>query len=454
MITLKCKQKNLQAISSVQTLFIFNKGVAFQSMKLTFLNFREYFFYANKNPEWADCVSPSEAAGLLGISRQRILQMIESGEISAAYILREGPKGKNITNSSHVFLRRQDVDLILKRPFTIKRGNPSKFFHRRFQDHPEDFIDEFKDSLSGSLFSRTKYMHDFLTSSYELEKDIADSTGRRSYGKLKEMIDKSLADKIILDPMLLTVDEGTFLPATLLSDGLWSNQYPSLLSRTKKDPTTLQGWLFEAFFNWAPSFDFNPPVSSYLVKDASISSYPYLVGQYGHRDEAYSLPVLISRELRNNIEIISETLTRNYAFQASIKGILTHKSHLSKQERMILKSNNDYCLKITNNNHWLTPSPGEVQHYGAYLWVCLGDPATVARLDNSFFIWEHADIANKDSIAFGLDSLEHKIEYIINHNKDKGLILLHKSMSLINGNPEYKPEQFYDFLLRDNFIDK
>jgi len=422
-------------------------------MKLTFLNFREYLFYVNKNVDWIDSITPAEAAELLGITRQRMLQLIESGEIDAAYIMREKFTKKDTSNSSHVFLKRQDVVLMLRQSMA-KRGNPSKFFHKRFQANPEKLMKEFRNSLSGSLFLGTSHMHDFITSTFEINKAIVDTTGSRGFESLREMINNCKKQNIVPEPMLVSVNDGMFLPATLLSDGLWSKQYQSLLHLSEKSPAPLQQWLFEGFFNWAPSFEFNPPISSFFVKETK-NSYPYLIGQYGQNDEAFSLPVLISSNRKNNIEIIAETLTKKYAFPATIRGVLTHKSHLPEQEKTILNDNNDYCLKVSTDDHIVKPElsrDGEI--YGSYLWVCLGDIALPATLDNSFFIWEHTNLANQDSIAFSLDSLEHKIEYIRKQNKDKNLVLLHKSMSLVNGNPEYEPEKFYDFLLRKDLIAK
>ncbi len=424
-------------------------------MKLTFFSFREYLLFVEKHREWIDSITQSEAAELLGLSRQRVSQLIDTGELDAALVLREKFTVENTAeaNVNHVFLKREEITLkcSLNR---AKPGNPSKFFHNRFQANPEKLMSEFNDSLSGHLFSGTQYLLDFLTTPFKSNSKSIETIGSSSINKLLDLVTKASKEKNIPEPMLISVSDGMFLPATLISQGLWSKSFTPLSSRNKTLITDdLQRWLFNGFVEWAPSIELNPPISSFFLKNIP-NKYPYLIGQYGEKDEAFSLPVLISQE-QKDIEYIAEMLTQVYAFPATIRGLLIHKKHLPEEEKIFLNNGSDFCIKITTKNHIIKPQiPKNKEQYSGYLWVCLGDIAAPSTTDNSFFIWEHTDLANKDAITYNIDSLNSKIEYVRKANKDKNLSLLHKSISFIDGKPVYEPEKFYDFLLQKDLWKK
>lgn len=426
-------------------------------MKLTFFSFREYLLFVEKNREWIDSITQSEAADLLGISRQRVSQLIDTGELDAALILREKfsdsrKESPTETNVNHVFLKREEV-VLKSSPVTPKQGNPTKFFHNRFQADPEKLILEFKNSLSGQLLTGASHLHDFLTSDFDVDSKSIEKAGSSSIVKLLEMIRKFNKEALVPEPMLISVSDGMFLPATLLSQGLWSKTVNPFTAENQAINDDLQRWLFQGFIEWAPSLELNPPISSFFLKNAT-SDYPYLVGQYGNKDEAFSLPVLISSE-QKDIEYLAEAIKQSFAFPASIKGLLIHKKHLPENEKIFLNNNNDFCIKISTKDHIIVPQLSRhKEQYSGYLWVCLGDIAAPTTVENSYFVWEHTDLANKDAIAYNLDSLDSKIEYIRNKNKDKNLSLLHKSMSIVRGKPAYEAEKFYDLLLKNLWKNK
>ena len=63
------------------------------------------------------------------------------------------------------------------------------------------------------------------------------------------------------------------------------------------------------------------------------------------------------------------------------------------------------------------------------------------RLDEVYLIWEHTDFTKPDAVAYNLDGLQHKADYL--RRRHGNLILLQKSMPLVPGEPHCPTDQFY-----------
>jgi hypothetical protein len=70
---------------------------------------------------------------------------------------------------------------------------------------------------------------------------------------------------------------------------------------------------------------------------------------------------------------------------------------------------------------------------------------SAACLNDVYFIWEHVNFASRDAIAYCLEAMRHKEDYIRRQYGD--LILVQKSSSLVDGTPALEAESVYGMLL-------
>lgn len=416
-------------------------------MKLVFSTLREFFIYAQKDIDsWSQFISLQEAQDILNISRQRLLKMVDTSDLDAC-IIQSHSKPEN-QKTAQIFVKKNQV--LLR---TSIAGNPRNHFLNRVLYGDDKANEEFCDSSSYTLFTGAKYLRQFVTSE-DTCTNAAKEIPEDSIDKLKNWLDK--LEQPLDKPMTISV-KGMFLQASLLSKGVWEEKHQTdplfTQNNTKsKEMSDLQFWLAKGFSEWAPSLDINPPILSFIDNTAE---YPYLSCQIGSFDEGFSIPLLISSERKEVIELIAELSSQQPAFYAKVRGTLMHKNHLPPDETHLLNNSTyDYCIKILadERQHKIIPirqTNHERQIYGSYLWVCLGNVTQKPTFSNTYWVFEHADLSSTESIKYNMDSLEHKIHYIREQNKQLNLSILHKSIPLISGESAYEADIFYDLLLNN-----
>lgn len=235
---------------------------------------------------------------------------------------------------------------------------------------------------------------------------------------------------------------GTFLPCLLLFKGWWEQSASA--ASVALGQGGVQDWLFTGFSQWAPSWD----VSTTAVDGPEEP----LVGQLGSGDEADSLTVVVmgrhARKLREDIQ--------NYGmlFQASVSGVVHHRSELAPEEVGGLGPLGDtfeYCLKVDDDAPGIERQDTAGGIYSGYLWQCLV-PEKLLRTDRppslgeTFFVWEHTNFLNESALAYNKDSLQHKVAYLTREHGP--LRLLQKSSALVDfgGDPLLPIRAFYNWL--------
>ncbi len=292
--------------------------------------------------------------------------------------------------------------------------------------------------VTAYLAGRISYVKDFAKGLF-LHKKLTFQGTEDIYDLRKKLIEKKVSKK----PGFLAV-EGTFFPCLLLYSGWWERQgkvkVPELVWQDN-----LQEWLFHGFEQWGPSWDIS------LSAKEAIS--PYIFAQLGAGDEVNSIPVIIPGEkakaVRQNI------LGGQMVFEAEVKGLLYHRSHLPKPLFTSLGQWGkafDYCILLNEDDeqHTISRRLDKTATFSAYLWQCWGPKQwlkdkKMPRLDEVYFVWEHTDFTKQDAIAYNLDSLQRKADYI--QSKHGDLALLQKSTSIVPGEPLCPTELFYNFLL-------
>jgi hypothetical protein len=252
------------------------------------------------------------------------------------------------------------------------------------------------------------------------------------------------------EPIQITV-RGTLFPCALLRSGWWD------LRNNKEDAPQIkwkggeiQQWLFHGFELWGPSWDFSWDLDNW--EDAQ--KRPFFIAQLGDGDEANSLPVLIPREKARKLR---ERLKSWGGVEANVSGILGHRQDFSKafdpNLLTLFGGLLDYCLWLDQerSDHGIDALIDSTAIYSGYLWKCVSPKqwlrnGRIPRLDDVFFVWEHANWASQDAVAFSLEALEKKEEYIRKRFGD--LTLVQKSSWLVPGAPEWEQRQIYDVLLR------
>jgi hypothetical protein len=233
----------------------------------------------------------------------------------------------------------------------------------------------------------------------------------------------------------LLVIEGVFFASALFSYGWWQRKDPSLvlrkdrLSRDRKSDQArkrlqpLQHFLFNGFEQWAPSWD----VNNWRENNHN------LVGQIGTNDEADSIPVIVqdSAAAVNIREALSDKLVAN----ATVTGLLCHSSraekYLQPTELALVKAmrarakeedrdEQFYFLLVQDpdEGHRVTFSTAKVDYYTGYVWQCwvpnewMPERRFEAQIDDAFFVWQHANLADRDTVNLRMDGLHTDVKNI------------------------------------------
>lgn len=265
---------------------------------------------------------------------------------------------------------------------------------------------------------------------------------------------EDLRDKLLLGgkrpehPVELTV-KGTLFTCALLSSGWWERQSKAKLKRVKwRDP--LQEWLFYGFDEWGPSWDFTFDLNNWERSRRK----PFFIAQLGARDEADSLPVLIPQhKAQRLVEYLDQQ--KWSGFEASITGTLGRREHFRKLFDIaaldLFGGMLDYCLWIDPDNprHNIERLSQDTSVYSGYLWKCVAPRASVQdgkpSLNDVYFIWEHTNFASPEAVAYNLEAINNKEEYL--RQRHGPLVLVQKSSSLVPGTPAWAPDEIYSILL-------
>lgn len=289
--------------------------------------------------------------------------------------------------------------------------------------------------ILGYLARRLAYIKDFVMRPFRHEKLTL--TAPVEIGTLRAKLTSS---KILSEPQLVTV-EGAFVASLLLTSGWWERREKAKARQLSwREP--LQEWLYRGFEEWGPSWNIS------MSPDRRANDY--LFGQLGVIDEVNSLPVIVQGEKATNIR--ENILGDLIVFEAEVTGLLCHRSHLSTLELKGLGhwgKTFDYCIIVLEGDkqHIVSRRLEKAQApYSGYLWQCLAPVSWLTekkppRLDEVYLIWEHTDFTKPDAIAFNLDGLQHKADYL--RGRHGNLILLQKSMPLVPGEPHCPTDQFY-----------
>jgi len=254
----------------------------------------------------------------------------------------------------------------------------------------------------------------------DLDEDILsrhrEKGGRIAVGELKG---KLASQSILKRPQCLTVT-GRFFPTALLSFGWWDRANRGLDREIKWNDPALQQWLFSGFEQWAPSWDLN---------DWSTDRPFNLIGQIGQNDEADSIPVLVKSERK--ARKIRQQMGDQLVVNANVVGCLCHESHLrtlptlGQDDIAFLDSIKElssaqYYLVLQDDeeSHAVEPLAEKVDYYSGYVWQCWAPKEWVPEeaydtcLPGAYFIWEHTNLADRDVLQYGLDSLERKVGFL------------------------------------------
>lgn len=248
-----------------------------------------------------------------------------------------------------------------------------------------------------------------------LDRKMSDGGGRIFVGDLKEELDKH---DVPAQPHWVVVD-GVFFPGALMSIGWWRRSNKQLIKVKWNDPSW-QGWLFSGFEQWAPSWDIN---------DWMVDSPINLVAQLGARDEADSIPILV-KSPRKAAKIRDE-LADQVVLNAYVRGLLCHENHfpqlhLNDNERGFFEVVKDmtesqyYILVFDDDDsrNEVEFRRQKVDFYSGYLWQCWSPKEWTpsnpfnTQLPGAYFVWEHTNLADRDVVRFGLDSLDAKLAFL------------------------------------------
>lgn len=255
----------------------------------------------------------------------------------------------------------------------------------------------------------------------------------------------SLKPQNELIPITVT---GTLFPSALLSSGWWEKKSIEI-----RRPTIwrngLQKWLFNGFDAWGPSWDFTWDMDQWEKSRMR----KYFIAQLANGDEANSLPVLIPHAKAQQVQ---EQLLKWGGFEAKVTCVLGHRKHFGDRFDADLTEYGgllDYCLWLDEDDktHQVT-SAGTTDFYSGYLWKCLAPKRLIVddklSLEDVYFVWEHANYADKDAMAYHLQALEAKKNYIETKH-DEDLVLIQKSSSLIPGDPHWTAQEVYAMFVRN-----
>ncbi len=265
--------------------------------------------------------------------------------------------------------------------------------------------------------------------------------GKVSVGKLKELL--SSDKRASYENHLLTV-KGVFFASALFSYGWWQRKDPSLALPMDRNPTNskvdddiarrhlrrLQQFLFNGFEQWAPSWD---------VNDWNESG-GNLIGQIGTNDEADSIPVIIQHKAL--AATIRGEMSDKLVANAAVTGLLVHssraKNHLGEFELALITAMREqakkrdeqfYFLLVQEDDekHGLEFSTTKVDYYTGYVWQCWAPNEWIpkrkydAKIDDTFFVWQHANLADRDTVNLRMDGVQTDIKNIKKILKGHGL---------------------------------
>ena len=381
----------------------------------------QFSHHIDKHPEWKDRFSVADAARQIDIQENEVLELIGSGQLNAASVLQKLG------------------DQCEKRIYVTSKDVARWIENKKIYDQ----IDE---TAVGWLLSRSQYLQPFLLQS-ERPSRRTDEGYITVEQLIKDLNEREERKELLAEPELKNV-EGMFLMANLLTTGLWKRDQ-AIFGGLERLSDPIQRWLAVGFSEWAPSIDINPEIETLLKAD---SSYPYLVAQLGTRDEAFSLPLLISKEKKEVIATIAEMQKKHKAFLVNVVGKIYHKDHLPEDEKTLLgQYSYNYCLKIEDDEdrHQLTPKNGN-DNYSGYLWVCLADTSdteTKPKFSDTYYVWEHADLSNPKTIDYAKSALQRKIEYINKHINPKLTVYIKSMPFACDQKPDLSSKNFYDRLM-------
>ena len=139
--------------------------------------------------------------------------------------------------------------------------------------------------------------------------------------------------------------------------------------------------------------------------------------------------------------------------EANVTGLLGHRHQFCTEGHGLELFGGllDFCVWLNEDDrhHLISPLDEETGIYSGYLWKCVIPAAWLTsshdlHLNQVYFIWEHTNFAKRDAVAYNLDSLAHKEEYLRARHGD--LVLIQKSSPLVPGEPEWSHEQIYNLL--------
>jgi len=213
----------------------------------------------------------------------------------------------------------------------------------------------------------------------------------------------------------------------------------------------VQEWLFHGFDLWGPSWDFTWSFDHW--EESQTRSY--FIAQLGDGDEANSLPVFVPNSKARQLQ---EGLTKWGGVEAEITCVLGHRKHFTKHFDSTLmelyRRVPDHCLWIDEDDkkHGIHPTRKHTDVYSGYLWKCVAPKLWLTdgkpSIKDVYFVWEHANWASTDAVAYSLEALEQKEAYIQRRFGDGDLVLLQKSSSLVPGEPLWKDQEFYSMFCR------
>jgi len=243
---------------------------------------------------------------------------------------------------------------------------------------------------------------------------------------------------------------GSFFPGQLLFEGwweggLWDATIEAQARRPANSHRSVQNWLYSGFKNWAPSWD--------LAADASDNT-DYTIAQVGKGDEADSLPLVIGAQKAAQARA---ALDSDLTMTAEIRGRLYHRDdieeHFGGLPRAALNRLRKagamfkYFIMVDDDDDqaWIRRC-GSPDIYSGYLWQCWvretdRDIALAGEvpLDSTFFIWEHTNFADVESIKYNHAALVFKKNYFERRFGLGKMVLLQHSFPvhhLVGAQPE------------------
>jgi len=249
-------------------------------------------------------------------------------------------------------------------------------------------------------------------------------------------------------PLEITVT-GTLFTCALLSSGWWEHQGKAKLRQIKwRDE--LQEWLFHGFDEWGPSWDFTFDLQNWEHSRKK----PFYIAQLGARDEADSLPVFIPQDKAQRLMAYLDDQKWS-GFEASVRGTLGRREHFKRHFEPnaldLFGGLLDYCLWIDPDNprHSIERLRQDTGLYSGYLWKCLAPKELLLdgrpTLNDVYFVWEHTNFASPDAVAYNLDAIERKEEYLRRRHGE--LVLVQKSSALVPGTPAWQADEIYSILV-------